>query len=150
MPQSVRIIIIIKWVVTILGLLIGYDLTLAFRDGWSNAATGTLATNNLLIYSRVTEYLYIICGVLLFWGGYEAARQLDILTTIRRRRLFFFWLAYLPLALFASIDIGLQANWPEAIFMLVLVMLTIAPLFSLLLTFMYRKTESTSLSRVKD
>lgn len=141
--------IIIRWAVTILGLLFSYNLTLAFRDGWSNASKGGLASNNLLIYSRVTEYLYIICGVLLSWGGYEAARRFDILTKIRRRRLFFFWLVYLPLALFASIDIGLQADWLEAIFMLVLVMLTIAPLFSLLLTFMYRKTESTSLSRVK-
>ena len=130
---------IVRSVVTIFGLLISYNLTLAFRDGWSNASKGGLASNNLLLYSGIIKYLFVIFGLLLFEGGYEVAKWHGLLNTNRGRRLCL-WLAYLPLAMFTSIDIGLQATWSEAIFMLVLVMLTVSPALSFLLTYVFTKT----------
>lgn len=146
MPQSSKTII--RWAVVIPGLLFGYSLTEAFRDGWSNATSGILANHNLLIDSKVSEYAIIACGAMLLMGGYSIGNRVGLLSTARRLR-FWFWLAYLPLALFAAIDIGFQTEWSEAIFILVLVMFTIAPILSLLFALVWRKTEGMTADHAK-
>ena len=132
----------------LLGLLIGYDLTEAFRDGWSNASSGILANHNLLIDSKGGEYTLIVCGAVLFWIFSTTGNRYGLFSSALRMRLWF-WLAYLPLALFSAIDIGIGITWPEAVFILVLVMLTVAPALSFLLTFVFIRTDGRPINQAK-